>query len=66
MAFTIFAIGANLNLLYIYHIGKTLAKAHASAHKIVDQQHATLLGPTCCVPFAWNHNNVGTCCVYIV
>ena len=48
MAFTMFAIGANLNLLYICHIGKTLEKAHASAH-IVDQQHATLLGPTCCV-----------------
>ena len=49
MAFTMFAIGANLNLLYICHIGKTLEKAHASAHNIVDQQHATLLGPTCCV-----------------
>ena len=33
---------------------KLTLKAHANGRKIVGQQRATLLGPTCCV-----HNNVG-------
>ena len=39
-------------------------KAHGSnGRNIVGQQHATLhVGPINMLrPFAWNHNNVGTC-----
>ena len=47
-------------IIYILNI-----KAHANRRNIVGQQHATLLGSTCCVRLHGNHNNVGTCCVLV-
>ena len=43
-----------------------LFKAHANGRNIVGQQHATLLGPTCCVRLHGATTMLalaGTCCV---